>query len=299
VTFTFLRNVRLTKGVLLSLGVALLITLPFFIKNYYFFGSPFYPALGPDIHQELYELTSKKFILSAQPFYQTSFKHLGPSLWILVGAALSTSILHRQWSLAAALLISCVTTFLLTPFLPMHDPRHIHFLIPLMGFSGFLILFKYVQEKRALCLAVDFLLIAVCVNFIANLPNYRESLDVPRGLKEAYEEIPKFVPQDKSILSLWTYDTFYYTKRRATWPIPWGQSQRPLDIFYEKDPDQFLKKLHQYSIDYILTPHHASGIMFDSANYPESFIHCLSGLLKKEKLRLIWQSEWLALYKVR
>jgi hypothetical protein len=130
------------------------------------------------------------------------------------------------------------------------------------------------------------------------MPNYRQSLNIHPDLEEAYKAIPKLVPQDKTILSLWTYDTFYYSRRNATWPIPWAQSVRPLEIFYEKDPDRFLKKLHQYSIDYMLAPHTASGAEFDSVNYPESFIHCLSSLIKKGKIKVIWQFEWLALFEV-
>ena len=39
------------------------------------------------------------------------------------------------------------------------------------------------------------------------------------------------MPAGATVLSLWTYDTFYYSGRNATWPIPWSRSA---DLF---DPD--------------------------------------------------------------
>ena len=56
------------------------------------------------------------------------------------------------------------------------------------------------------------------------------------------------------MLSLWTYDTAYYSQRPATWPIPWGQKEHAFELFEERDPGRFLAKLDHYRIDYLLVP---------------------------------------------
>jgi hypothetical protein len=103
------------------------------------------------------------------------------------------------------------------------------------------------------------------------------------------------VPAYRTVLSLWTYDTAYHSARPATWPIPWGQTDRPIELFQTNEPSAFLAALDRHRIDAVLMPLHSSPQPFDGANYPKSFVECASELVQQGRLRVVWRSENLAL----
>ena len=96
-------------------------------------------------------------------------------------------------------------------------------------------------------------------------------------------------------MSLWTYDTAYYTGRSATWPIPWGQPVSLTPIFEERDPGRLLAELRRRRIDYLLVPTYIRPVAFDGANYPESLQNGLEALQGSGAIEVVWQSRELLL----
>ena len=98
------------------------------------------------------------------------------------------------------------------------------------------------------------------------------------------------VPAGGTVLSRSTYDTFYYARRNATWPIPWGGTSGQIALFREQDPGRFLARLDQLRIGYLLVPRRPSGQVFTGANYPESFVSCVATLVDRGFLKVLWGS---------
>jgi len=72
--------------------------------------------------------------------------------------------------------------------------------------------------------AISGMLIVVAVLAVSRMPNYRERFDVKPWAMEAFRAVAAHVPAGETVLSLYTYDTFYYARRPATWPIAWGSA---------------------------------------------------------------------------
>jgi hypothetical protein len=114
-------------------------------------------------------------------------------------------------------------------------------------------------------------------------------------LRDAFEQVERIVPEDATVLSLWTYDTYFHAHRAATWPIAWGQARRPVEMFRTEDPERFTSVMDSLEIGYILVPQSAPLQPFDGSNYPESFIRCVQSLVESGELQLVWGSERYAL----
>jgi hypothetical protein len=97
------------------------------------------------------------------------------------------------------------------------------------------------------------------------------------------------------VLSRATYDTWYYARRRATWPVPWGGSGGQLELFTTRDPDRFLAALDRERVGYLLVPRSGSGPSFYGVNYPESLVDCVATLVGDGRLTMLWHSDQMAL----
>jgi hypothetical protein len=100
------------------------------------------------------------------------------------------------------------------------------------------------------------------------------------------------------VLSLYTYDTFYYARRPATWPIAWGQKEHPVEMFLTGDCDSVLAGLQRHRLRYLLVSREGQGPRFDGANYPRPFLECMAVLLAERRLSPLWSSPDFALLRV-
>jgi hypothetical protein len=133
------------------------------------------------------------------------------------------------------------------------------------------------------------------VVFVTRIHGLRSGLDASPADREVYRAVSGHVPEGGRVLSRSTYDTFYYARRPATWPIPWGGSAGQLELFTTADPERFLTVLDRDSIGYLIVPRRATGRRFNGANFPEGFIDCVSTLVERGRLVMLWNSDQTAL----
>jgi hypothetical protein len=282
-------------GLAWAFALALLIAAPWLVRNQLLFGSPVYPVLAPDMDRALYALNSHKFSVPPLDFLRATPLALG---WPILGVALTALIVaaaRRDGSLRTWLLAFSIVGVISVAFTPMAATRHLNPFLPLLTLASAAILLDAIAARRVAALTLCGALVVVASTVVFALPEVRATADAPEYLRDAFREIGPRLPERSTVLSLWTYDTFYYTRRAATWPIPWGQKSHPVEMFYERDPDRFLAELDRHGIDYLLIPRELRSREFDSANYPASFMVLADSLVKRGDLRVTWASERLAL----
>jgi len=233
--------------------------------------------------------------MPAPAFYRAMLLAIGPWLLALFAAGCIAAMALRMRNMVAGLLLTCVALLGFAPLLPVHDPRHLLPVIGMMALAASITLDQGLRRLRWVAAAVEATLLIAVFAFAAKLPNYRSAFDVPALLTEAYQAIRENTPEGSLVLSLWTYDTAYYSERPATWPIAWGQHEPPYEPFVERDPKRLLAALERHRIDYVLMPHTQTHELFNGSNYNRSFIEGLNALLGDGRLVTIWRSSELAL----
>jgi len=282
-------------GLAAALGVALLVALPMFLRNQLLFGDPIYPLLASDLDRTLYDMNRHHFAIPPADFYRESLAAAGPAV---VAAGILTLVLaavRRRATLEALLTAAIALAFGAAPRAPLADPRHLYPLIPPLALLGAGALSAAIGARRRMAIAVWIVLFGAAGFAVVRMPDHRRDLDVPVFLAEAYAAIQSKVPEGETVLSLWTYDTFYYSRRNATWPIPWGQRVHFTGLFRERDPARFLATLDSTGIDCMLVPRWEPSDEFDGVNYPKSFLDCADSLWARGRLRRLWQSDLLIL----
>jgi hypothetical protein len=290
------RRAERVRGAWVALALTLAIAAPMLIRNQVLFGSPIYPGGARDIDPWLYQLNKQTFGRGLGFYLTGVWETIGP--WALaVGLiGLGIAIASRRRDLHAGLLACSIVGIALAPFSPLHDARHVMPLIAVLALSGGVVIHDALASRTTLRGALEYGFAAIALVSILTLGDKRTPLDVSPGLMEAYDVIHDQVPQGGTVLSLWTYDTFYHSGRAATWPIPWGQGDRsPGPLFRETDPDRFLATLDRLGIEWILLPRHPGAEHFNSANYPRTFVTCVSTLVNRGALQIAWGSQDLAL----
>ena len=179
--------------------------------------------------------------------------------------------------------------------MPLHDVRHATPLIAVLAVAASAVVWEWVSRRMRLGWAIEAVLVLLAIVTVTRLGDLRAGVDLPSGLEQAYAAIRRDAPIDGTILSLWTYDTYYYTRRRATWPIPWAQREHPIELFYEPDPRRFDALLARYHIDLLLMPRTPPPAEFNGANYPVSLVNCVIRLIEQRRLVVLWQTDRLAL----
>jgi len=289
------REGRRAAGFAAAIGVALLVTLPILLRNLRLFGDPIYPLLARDMDRTLYAMNVRHFAIPLATFYRQSLADAGPLVVAAGVVALVQAVARRRATLETALLAGIALASAAAARVPLADPRHLYPLIPPLALLGAAALSAWIGARRRTAHAVGIVLLAGAALAIVRMPDYRAGLDVPPVLADAYTAIRREVPEDGTVLSLWTYDTFYYSRRNATWPIPWGQRVRYTGLFHEKDPARFLATLETAGIGYLLVPRWKPGEEWDGVNYPRSFIDCVDSLGHSGRLRKLWESDLLLL----
>lgn len=280
---------RLAVGAIAAAALGMAIGVPWLVHVDVLFGSPWYPAFAPDLHRALYALEVKKFGLPPTTLLAGIPAFLGPAISLLVLAALGLAIFRRRWTVHVGLALFALGSMVALTFVPLTSSRHLNPFIPLLALGSCAAVAELAGRKWLPLVLTPILLVPAGLA-VATLPDYRAKADPDLWLRSALSGIGPVVPEGKTILSLWTYDTFYYTKRPATWPVPWGQRRRPLVLFYERDPARFRKELNDYGIDYLLVPTLIKPVAFDGTNYPESFQDCVDSLTQRGALEVAWES---------
>jgi len=279
-------------------GIALLVAAPVFVRNAVLFGSPIYPALAPDRHPFLYELNRRNFTPAPLDFYRATATHAGWAIGALALGALGFAAARRQVTLAAALLAFCVLLYLGGPLQPLLDPRHMLPVIVMAATLGAIEAARLLESRPAWRAGVSVVLILLAARAVSPLPHYRGSLDLAPAVMQALEETERRVPEGETVLSMWTYDTWYHARRPATWPIPWSQPNPPFEMFMTSDRDSVLLALRRHHLRYVLVPTRGKDGPFDGVNYPRSFVRCVAELLEQDRLELLWASPALGLVRV-
>ncbi len=286
------------RGYAVAAGIALMVALPMFVRNQLFYGSPIYPALGRDLHPLLYALNKAAFTPSAWSFYAETGTYVGAAIGVLTLGALAGAIVQRRGSLVIGLIVVCLGLFAAAPLQPMLDSRHMLPVIVALAVLGSLAVASIVASQRRLVVAIDIVLLVIAAYCVATLQNYRPYLDAPPEMDLVMQAVREHVPEDATVLSLYTYDTYYYTKRAATWPIPWGQREHPVEMFLTADCDSVMLALRRHGIRYALVPNVPQGESFTGANYPRAFIDCMAQLSRSGRIVVRWNSNTTTLVEI-
>lgn len=282
----------------LALAVACALAAPFWARNAVLFGSPVYPVFGRDLDPRLLELNVRGFTPGWRRFFAGALADAGWVVPALLAAGLAVAAAARR-TFAHLLLAGGALLLALAPRVPMLDSRHV---IPLVAALVVLAavtvagaLGRAAAPRRLLLAA----LLAVAGWGAVATPDLRERLNLGGWMDETWSAIRANVPEDGTILCIQTYDTFYYTGRNATWPIPWGQPDPPVEMFDAKSAAAVLAALRRHRIGWLLVPTEARGTAFNSANFPIGFMRGLQELSDQGRVDLVWGRRELALLRVR
>ena len=285
-------------------GIALLVAAPLFIRNALLFGSPIYPALAPDRNALLYELNRAGFTPAPMAFYRATAAHTGLAIRLMVLAGFVMSLVRRRGSLEVGLLASCVVVTLGAPLQAMLDPRHLLPIIAVAAVLGPLVVARHLvalprnRWTSGARIGITAVLLVLAAQSLVPMNNQRKSLDLSAPLAEAFEAVRENVPAGETVLSLWTYDTWFYSGRPATWPIPWSQQDPPVEMFLTADCDSVMLALDRHHLRYLLVPRQAGAARFTGLNYPREFLLCVGELIGQQRLEVLWSSPTLGLVKV-
>lgn len=283
------------RAMAVALAVALVVALPFFVRNAMLFGSPFYPPITNDAQAALDAMNTRLFSLPAPTFYRNSLGFMGPLVPWLALLALGYRVLRRRFDLVTGLLAGSFAFILLAPWVPRFQPRHLNPVTAIQAVLGSIVLVEAFGKRSRALLAVQGLLLVWGVVFVVRLTGLRTGVDATPADREAYRAIAAQVPAEAQVLSRATYDTWYYARRHATWPIPWGETAGQLGLFTTRDPGTFLAALDRERVGYLLVPRSGTGPSFYGVNYPESFVDCVATLVGDGRLTMLWHSDQMAL----
>ncbi|MFI5371241.1 MAG: hypothetical protein ACHQ52_06750 [Candidatus Eisenbacteria bacterium] len=283
----------------IAAGLAILASMPWLIRNQTLFGSALYPAFAPDMDRALYTINLHRFSVPAQVFLVGTPRLLGMAVVCVALAAIAVAAWRRDGSDRAWLLGFALVGLASVAFTPMASARHLDPFLPVLALAATAILFDALESRRLAETTLAVALLIPAAMAVLALPEVRRPVDEQPYMRDALAAVRLLVPPSATVLSLWTYDTFYHGGCHATWPIPWGQRVHPVEMFTETDPDRWLAELRRYDIRYVLMPSSTRSLVFDSANYPRSFLAQVDSLLRRGALDVTWSSGGMILVGVR
>ena len=286
------RRGDVARGLVLAAGIAVAMVAPHLVRNQVLYGSAVYPAFAPDLDRALYALNHARFSTPLPAFYARLPNVFGLPVLAMAAAAIAVMFVRRSFGWKGAFLAFALLGALVVPLAPYASERHLNPYIALVALASAAIVSEALERRRLVRAGVSVVLLAAVALQLPSLQGQRSRFDLPPTQLQAFRAIAAHVPADGLILSLWTYDTAWYSGRRATWPNPWGQRTHPVEMFYETDPERFVAQLRRHGITHIILPIYYSDEPFNSANYPGSFFRCAGSL------QIAWRSELFALLKV-
>ncbi len=278
--------------------IALALVAPWLVRNHVLFGSAWYPAFAPGLDRNFLALEAHRFSTPPLLFLAAIPGLVGT--WIAAGvlAAFAAAALARRWTIRESVMAGGLLTMVVTALVPFSQARHLGPPIAVLALIAAGEVERALRNETRLTLGIGAALVVLVGIANVTLPNPRIAADPPEFLLTALPQVAKHTPPDARILSLWTYDTFWVTRRAATWPIPWGQQRPPLELFYDRDPAMLYAHLREYGITHVLSPPRITAGGFDGANYPEDFTRGLALLTRAHRLKLEWRSDALILLSV-
>src|SRR5207247_928825 len=126
--------------------------------------------------------------------------------------------------------------------------------LPLAALAGAWAVWEVAEARKVIVVALDVLVLAAAVIGVWRMPDHRATANLPSYLAESFASMAPHVSDDGAILSLWTYDTYYYVQRPATWVLASGQREKPVELFWEREPGRFLEALARHRIRYVFAP---------------------------------------------
>lgn len=176
--------------------------------------------------------------------------------------------------------------------------RHFLPLAGLVSLSGAISICSLIK-KDTYRIGIVIIVLISNVYSTLSLPDYRSYYTLSPVLAEPLKFLKEKTPPDSTILSCWTYATFFYTGRNTTWPLSSRMAPNsPTELFYEKDLSGFYSLINKYKIDYILIDKSKIGKEFNSFNYPESMIENLKGLIKNGQSRIVYDARYFTIVEI-
>jgi hypothetical protein len=278
----------------LVLGViAVAIWSPHLYRQYAATGTPFFPAIIPSgvFNEDFIKLQNETWLKPVSVVVDKAVSSLGTVILILGAAGLIYALWRwfkrdAGYGLVAVTLVFGLAVFIFSG--SDDDRRYLQF-VPALCFLGVLAVDSaLVKLNYKTAMYAVFLIVAiVAVVKVAGVPNYRLAFNIDPTLKKAQEYIrddkDPGIPKDSQVFSVWTYSTYYYSGRNATWPQL--APNAPCDLFYVQTPDEFLNKCITRGIDYILVDYlkvQPEG-QINSVIYPYQFMKCLIELERRGK----------------
>lgn len=279
------------RGLAAALAIGLLVAAPWLIRNQVLFGSAFYPLGASDVDRELLALHRARFSIPAAAFLAGLPRVLGPVMVAMVAMAALALLIERRWTVRESLWAFALAGIVATALFPVAAARHLVAFLPLLALGSARVVAAAFARRGIPAWPVSLALVVAAGWTLVRAPDHRAGASPPPALLEAFEAVARVTPEDATVLSLWTYDTFYYGKRAATWPTPWGQARSPAPLFTTEDPARFAAALDSLGIGYVLAPKAAPLEPWNGSNYPESFVGCVRTLMEQRRMQVAWQSE--------
>ena len=274
-----------------ALGIGLLVAAPWLIRNQVLFGSALYPLGATDVDPGLLALHRTRFSIPPPAFFSGLPRLLGPIMVALAAMAALAVVIERRWTVRESVWAFALAGIVATAFMPVAAARHLVAFLPLLALGSAWIVADAFGRRGTPAWPVSLALIAAATWTLVRAPDHRAGASPPPALMEAFEAVARVTPEDATVLSLWTYDTFYHGRRAATWPVPWGQSASPAPLFTTKDPARFAAALDSLGIGYVLAPKSAPLEPWNGSNYPDTFVTCLRVLMESGRIQVAWQSD--------
>ena len=280
-------------------ALALAFAAPWLVRNQLLFGSALYPFMAPDVDRALLRLGLQHFSTTPGSFVARIPWVLGPALGAAAVEAMLMPLVRRRFGPREEVLALAIVGMLATAFVPFAQDRHLNPFIPLAALAGAWAVWELAVARRFVVVALDVLMLAAAVIGVTRMPDHRATVDLPPFLVESFAAMAPHVADDGAILSVFTYDTYYYVRRPATWPLASGQRERPTGLFDERDPERLLGALRRHRIRYVFVPRTVPAAAFNGANYSEDFMNCTRALIASGRLEIAWTSAEMVLLRVR
>jgi len=283
-----------TRGLLLATALATAIALPFWIRNARLFGAPFYPAGAHDADPYMLRLLATNASLKALLFVRALAAATGPFIAFAAALACIAAARARRLTPAAATIgVACVLGALAL-LEPLSAPRHLYPLVAAVAVAGAIGSAQALATKPRAPRAADVCLLAAALVSVAAFANPRPHFDARPDVVVAAHAIARIVPEHERVLGVWTYDTAWHTGRPATWPIAWGQTDRPLVPFTATDCDTIAAAFAAHGVGWALVPNRPPlAPDFDGTNYPAPLMRCLADRVVSGRSGIAWRSaDW-------
>lgn len=282
----------------LALAVAFGLTLPWLARNQVLYGSAFYPLGSNDVDPALLALDRARLGVTPVRYWLGIAGVVGVAPVALALAAIAAAVATRRRDIAVALLGFALVGILAVPLAPVAAPRHAVPFVPVLALAAAWIVHDALASRpRAAPLVTVALALAGTVA-IATLRDLRVSADAPRFLRVGLAEVARRLPGDAVVLTPWTYETHYYTGRGATWPIAWGQRDRPLEPFLVRGAGPLRAAFERHHITHLLLARDVAVDAFDGRHATRSMVAGLDTLITRREAEVRWASDRMVLVRV-